>query len=296
MLKRAPGRLWAGLRHPWVAAYGLFYILGLVLLVAAGQEEALRQVLASGLIGGVGLAAAAWFLRGEESRPGPGLRRWLGVLLALGLTLWQILEPRFLPVEWLPGLLQNLLFALFFLAVVPAAALLATRVPWKLLGMTRSMARRTRRWGWLGWVLVVLLALPAVLRLASLSPLREEPLWRIPLAVVLAYGYTLLAQAVPQEFLYRQVLQPRLQALLRQTTAAIVLQALLFGAALTGPWISLGLPWPLALLTALLQGSAPGLFYGLLRDRTGSLYLPVLLHAWVEMWVMVPLVLQWWPF
>ena len=224
------------------------------------------------------------------------LSLWLGAGLALALTIWQIVQPGFLPVVWMDRFWQEVPANLFFQVLVPGAVLLATGVSWKLLGLGRNMARRTRRWGRLGWILVALLALPAVLRLASLSPLKGKLPWMIPLALAAAYAYTLLSQGVPQEFLYRQVLQPRLQALLRQTTAAIVLQALLFGLAGAGRWIAQGQPWPLALLTALLQGSTLGLFYGLLRDRTGSLALPVLLHAWVDMWVVLPMVLQWIPF
>lgn len=293
MLRRTGRWIWAELRLPWVVTYVLSYILGMIVLAALGQEEALREVLACWLMGVVGLAATAWFLRGEESRPGPGLRPWLGAGLVVVLTVWQIIRPSVMSPAWLCEPLREVLANLFFQAIAPAAVLLAAGVSWKLLGLTRSMARRARRWGRLGWALVALLALPAVLRLVSLTPLREKPLGVIPLALLAAFAYALLSQAVPQEFLYRQILQPRLQALLRQNTAAIVLQAVLFGLSGAGHWIVRGQSWPLALLTALLQGSTLGLFYGLLRDRTGSLVLPVLLHAWVEMWGVLPLVLQW---
>lgn len=293
MLGRTGRTFWAGLQLPWVAVYVLSCILGVIVLVALGQEEALSEVLSCWLMGVVGLVAAAWFLRGEESRPGPGLRPWLGAGLAVVLTVWQIIRPGVMSLDWLYEPLREVLANLFFQAIAPAAVLMMAGVSWKLLGLTRSMARRARRWGWLGWVLVALLALPAILRLASLNPLREKPLGVVPLALLAALAYALLAQAVPQEFLYRQVLQPRLQALLRQNTAAIVLQAVIFGLSGAGHWIARGQPWPLALLTALLQSSTLGLFYGLLRDRTGSLVLPVLLHAWVEMWGVLPLVLRW---
>lgn len=287
-----PQTIWEWLRHPWIAPYVIFYAGGLAALAALGRLEALGDVLRALLQAGIGLLLTLWATREETSRPGPTPQAWLGVLLAIGLTLCQILRPGSLCPELGSEPVRELLLQLGWLLLLPAALLLLGRVPWSYLGLA-SLARGGGRWRKLGLQLTMALVFPALLDPRVTAALMEGPLIRLLLALPVAYGYAWLAQALPQEFLYRQVLQPRLQALLQRTPGAIVAQALLFGLAGAGRRIATGTPWPLALLTAALEGSVLGLFYGLLRDRSGSLLLPVHLHAWVQMWVVLPQALLW---
>jgi membrane protease YdiL (CAAX protease family) len=287
-----PQSIWEWLRHPWVALYIIIYAGGLAALAALGNPEALRDVLRALLQASVGLTLTLWATREEGSRPGPAPQAWPGVFLALALTACQILRPRFLCPEFGSEPVRELLVQVGWLLLLPAAILLLGRVPWNYLGLT-SLVRGGGRWRKLGLLLTAALFFPALLDPQVTTALMEGPLSRLLLALPIAYGYAWLARALPQEFLYRQVLQPRLQALLQRTIGAIVAQAILFGLAGAGWRIAVGIPWPTALLSALLEGSALGLLYGLLRDRSGSLLLPIHLHAWIEMWLVLPQALLW---
>lgn len=280
-------QLWASLRHPWIAPTVLLYIAGLVALVFLHRGAALRALLVNLLIAALGLGITAWVTRREGSRPGPAPHPWVGVLLALGLSIFQIVRPDFVPLPLPSGPVREVLSALLWQVALPAAILLLCGVPWTYLGLS-SLARGWSRWRRLLVILGGVLTLPALLHGGGLVLLVEEPAQNFFLALPLAYLYAGLGRAVPQEFLFRQVLQPRMQALFQRPTAAIVGQALLFGLAGAGRRIALGEPWPLALLTATLQGGALGFLYGLLRDRTGSLALPILVHTWVATWEVLP--------
>lgn len=284
--------LWSALRHPWIAGYLLFYLAGLIVLLLLEQFAALREILPATLSGCIGLALAGRVTHEEGSRPGPAPRAALGVGLALALTVLAILRPKFF---WPAGAevsIQRLLLQLFWLVLLPAAALRLSGVPWSYLGLP-SLLRWWGRWHKLGLSLAALLFLPALLRPSVWQAFLQGPPLRLLLALPIAYTYVWLARALPQEFVYRQVLQPRLQALLQRPLSGIIAQAVIFGLAGAGHYLQQGRPWPLALLGGFLQSSILGLFYGLLRDRSGSLGLPVYLHAWVEMWSVLPYALAW---
>lgn len=282
--------VWAGLRRPWVFPFTLCYLCGLSLLVAF-RRETLREVLLSLLIAGLGLIVTAWATRGEGSRPGPAPHPWIGVLLVAGLTVFFLLRLDFIPWPVREGPLRELLSNLFWGVLLPASIFLLSRVPWSHLGLP-GQARTAPRWRRLGVVLAGVVTLPA-LALPGVLPLHQgRPLWGLLLVFPLAYAYAWLARALPQEFLFRQVFQPRLQVLV-QPTAGIFVQAIFFGVAGAGRRIAAGEPWPWALLVAVLQGSILGLFYGLLRDRTRSLVVPISVHAWLEMWTCLPVISQW---
>ncbi len=286
--------LWAGLRHPWVAFFTAFYLVGLVFLSTLRQTTALHDVLLSMILAAVGLGVMSWFTLGEGSRPGPTPRPLVGFLLAVVLTIVHIVRPQFVPLPMNPGLIRDMLGNLIWLGLLPAAILLLSGASWKSLGL-RSFLRTGGRWRSMAWVLVAALTLPALIIVGRLALFQQEPFWRLLLALLASYAYAWLARALPEEFLYRQVLQPSLQSLLRDPAAAIIVQALLFGLSAAGLRLARGEPWPLALLVATLEGGLTGVFYGLLRDRTGSLAMPVFIHAWVTMWFVLPQVILWMP-
>lgn len=280
----------APVRQPWVAFY-LIIALGALLGVLLFGTQALRYRLLVVLpVGSLALGLSAYLTRNEGSRPGPTPRPFIGLLLALGCSLFLFLRPDgFLPLP--PSGLRDGLARLAVWLVVPAGVLLSARAPWNQLGLGHLL-RVPGRFRSLLSLLVVVLSVPAIVDPQQLSVLLQAPWWRVAVALPLAYGCGFLGEALPEEFLFRQILQPRLQVYFRSPTPAIVLQALLYGVAGSSELLARGVPWPLSLSAGALEGSLFGLLYGLLRDRTGSLALPVLLHAWVATWAFLPELLQ----
>ncbi|MGC8874500.1 MAG: CPBP family intramembrane glutamic endopeptidase, partial [Chloroflexia bacterium] len=279
----------APIRQPWVAFYLVFFLGVLVALAVLGPRGQLYRLLLTVPAGGLALGFSAYLTRGEGSRPGPTPRPFVGLLLAVGLLLFLLLRPDgFLPLP--PSKLRDGLVHLGMWLVVPVGALLLMRVPWGQLG-TAQLLRVPGRFRSLLSLLVVWLTLPAIADPQTFRSLLEAPWWKVALALPIAYSGALLGEALPEEFFFRQLLQPRLQAYFRRPTPAIVLQALLYGLAHAGSLLSGGAPW-LALGAAVLEGSVFGLLYGLLRDRTGSLALPMLVHGWAATWVFLPEVLR----
>jgi membrane protease YdiL (CAAX protease family) len=268
-------------------AYILFYLAGLVALIATRYMTTLLDVLSGLLIAGVGLAATTWITQGEGSRPGPAPRPWIGFLLVLALTITRIFKPDFVPLPVQAGLVRTALGNLLWMVLLPIAVLLLSGVPWTYLGSS-NFSRGWGRWRRLVVVLGSILTLPAICQGNIIPTILSVPFHRLVVTLPLTYLYSALGVALPLEYLYRQVLQPRIEALLQRPAAAIIVQAILFGLAGAGWRIARGEPWPIALLGAAMRGSTLGLLYGLLRDRTGSLSIPLLIHAWVEMWRVLP--------
>jgi len=279
--------------QPWGVS-SLLFVLLLTLSVVVGPRAWLYPRLISLLTAGLGLALTAYLTRSEGSRPGPAPRPFVGLLLALALMVLLFLRPdAFLPLP--PGIVRDGFAKLGVWMLLPVALLLLSGVSWNHLGLA-SLLRLPGRFRSLLFALLALLTVPAVANPRVLLASVQAPWWQVALALPVAYGCALLGEALPEEFFFRQLLQPRLQAYFRSPAPAIVLQALLYGLARNGSLLGQERLWPVAFGMAALEGSLFGLLYGLLRDRTGLLALPVLLHAWCATWAALPEVLSRLPF
>ncbi len=275
------GRLY----YSWGLFYILFSLAGLAGLALLRREDLAYRVVVGLAIAGVGLALSAWATSAEGPRPGPAPRPWFGFFLAVlisGVRLWR--PDLFLSLSGPWRDLGANLVGMFFL---PLVALLAGGVSLSNV-LLSSLERGWSRWSQLAIVLSVVLTLPALLFPGVLPLLLGQPLRRTLLLLPPALLQAGLGSALPEEFLYRQVLYPRLLVLLQRPTAALVGQAFLSSLAQVAFYLVQGEAWPAALVAGLVEGTAYGLFYGLLRARTGSLAVPLLVHTWVGMWAVLP--------
>jgi membrane protease YdiL (CAAX protease family) len=116
--------------------------------------------------------------------------------------------------------------------------------------------------------------------------------WQLALVAPLALAWMTLEAGLTEEFLFRVLLQTRLEAWLRNRTAAILAMAVLFGLAhapgyvLRGGHAAEGMtiaPDPLAAMAyAIVVVSPIGFMFGVLWTRTRSLGLVVLLHGFTD--------------
>ena len=117
--------------------------------------------------------------------------------------------------------------------------------------------------------------------------------WQLALVAPLALAWMTLEAGLTEEFLFRALLQTRLEAWLRNRTAAILAMAVLFGLAhapgyvLRGGHAAEGMafaPDPLtATAYAIVVVSPIGFMFGVLWTRTRSLGLVVLLHGFTDL-------------
>ena len=146
------------------------------------------------------------------------------------------------------------------------------------------------------FVLLPLLILLPFTRTADAFELRRFD-WRLPAALAclylpfLAQGVTephsllvcsaiyLFEAALPEEFLYRALLQTRLEAFFKDRLAPVAIAALVFGF-MHLPINSAMHGWPLSVAFCVGANAFGGFLLGYVYYRTGSLWLAVLLHAW----------------
>jgi membrane protease YdiL (CAAX protease family) len=117
--------------------------------------------------------------------------------------------------------------------------------------------------------------------------------WQLALVAPLAFAWMTLEAGLTEEFLFRVLLQTRLEAWMRSGTAAILAMAVLFGLAhapgyvLRGGHVAEGMaiaPDPLtAAAYAIVVVSPIGFMFGVLWARTRSLGLVVLLHGFTDL-------------
>ena len=98
------------------------------------------------------------------------------------------------------------------------------------------------------------------------------------LTILLTIGYSVVF-ALPEEIIFRGIIAKNLSSLLQSIFLAVIFSALIFGAAhllngAAGLWPPAGWDWSLAGMTAV-----AGIFLGILYFSTGSLVLPIALHA-----------------
>lgn len=248
----------------------------LILLVAAAAIEQLRPVALLALLVGLLVTMARW--RGKADGPaGAGVLAYAACLLVSLNLVWDSLD---LP-AWLPGG-ASCAEALSPFAVYRAAgAVVVVSCLLLVLRLVRvAPSEIGLRWPSRGWVIVSLVALPAIGTIAALigPPLAEPFFGRVPSAtadlraLVPALVFA-IANSVMEEAAYRG-------AMLRWLTptiglvSALALQAAVFGLAHGVGTDFVGSPLPVMAATA-----AAGLLLGALAIRTGSLLLPIAVHV-----------------
>lgn len=293
-----------------IAAVALFAALYAACLVVLGRAPGFQagESLAVLLIFGLGFSAAAWAAtRGAAARPLEVRRpRWeSGVILAY-LAVFAVLFLGFglsAVREWLPdGRIERtgvLAAKLAAMVILPAFIFLALGFRLRELFPSGNALVGGRR-EWLA--LAILCALVLVLQFTvgrgprQMALLRAEwgwGAWQLALVAPLAFAWMTLEAGLTEEFLFRVLLQTRLEAWLRNRTAAILAMAVVFalahapGYVLRGGHLAEGLtvvPDPLtAAAYAIVVVSPIGLMFGVLWTRTRSLGLVVLLHGFTDM-------------
>lgn len=140
----------------------------------------------------------------------------------------------------------------------------------------------------LGAILTALLSVvtPSLGQISGLHPSAVTLAWTIPLSFI----WIALEAGLPEEFLFRAVLQTRLAAVLRSEVGAVVLGALIFALAHVPGLYLRGAPGvdgystdPLQVAAFTIATLSPiALLFGVLWTRTRSLLLVVLLHGLVD--------------
>jgi len=260
------------------------------------------------LIFGIGFTAVAWVAtRGIEPvpiavrRPARESVAILGYLaafavlfLGFGLTFLR---------EWLPdGRIERsgiLLAKIVAMVILPAWIFL--RVGVGLRDLVPAGIRGVgglREWRALAILCTLMLLLQFTVGRGprEMAKLQAEWGWsagNLALVAPLAMAWMTLEAGLTEEFLFRVLLQTRLEALLRNRTAAILAMAVLFGLAhapgyvLRGGYVAEGMaiaPDPLtAAAYAIVVVSPIGFLFGVLWARTRSLGLVVLLHGFTDL-------------
>ncbi|NJD87961.1 MAG: CPBP family intramembrane metalloprotease [Betaproteobacteria bacterium] len=260
------------------------------------------------LIFGIGFTAIAWAAtRGIEPVP-IAVRRpaqesiailaylaaFAVLFLGFGLTLIR---------EWLPdgGIERSgiLVAKLVAMVILPACIFLRLGVGLReLVPAGTGIVGGKRHWR----ALAILCALMLLLQLTvgrgprEIAKLQGEWGWsagHLALVAPLALAWMTLEAGLSEEFLFRVLLQTRLEAWLRNRTAAILAMAVLFGLAhapgyvLRGGHVAEGMtiaPDPFTSAAyAIVVVSPIGFLFGVLWARTRSLGLVVLLHGFTDL-------------
>ena len=183
----------------------------------------------------------------------------------------------------------------------PAALLLALHD--KPLNLFRSDAKASAIWAPLiviGAILIGLLAVvsPSLRNIAALAPSAAVLAWAAPLSFI----WIALEAGLCEEFLFRAVVQTRLQALTRSHVGAVVITSTVFalahapglylrGDANTDGWST----DPFQVMAFTVATLSPlSLLFGVLWARTRSLFLCVVLHACVDFLPNLPDFLRTW--
>ena len=289
----------------WAVFYAIIWGGSVWVLSNAGGENAAEALSIAPIFAIIG-PLLAWGLTAigkRETAPvavaRPSVEAWavIGYLVAYaGLFLgWGLTAVR----EWFPNEPDRELAisALKILAhlVLPAGLLIA--LGGKIGPLLRAHAGRLSFWLpllVLGGALMGLLCVvsPSLRNIAELNLTSAEWLWAGPGTFI----WLVLAVGLCEEFLFRAVLLSRLTAWLKSATGAVVIGAILFGLAhAPGLWLRADPETfghfhnPLFVLAYCVAVLSPtGIFFGILWQRTKSLWLLVLLHVCVDFLPNIP--------
>lgn len=290
-----------------VALYAALYATCLAHLSGAPGFQA-GESLAVLLIFGLGFSGAAWAATRGAKPQALTVRRPLAESLAI-LAYLAVFAVLFLGLglsairDMLPdgrversGILAAKLAAMVML---PALLFVALGIrPRKLVPRGAGFVGGRREW----IALAILCALVLVIQLTvgrgprQIALLQAEwgwAAWQLALVAPLALAWMTLEAGLTEEFLFRVLLQTRLEAWMRNRTAAILSMSVLFGLAhapgyvLRGGHLAEGMaiaPDPLAAAAyAIVVVSPMGFVFGVLWARTRSFGLVVLLHGFTDL-------------
>jgi len=281
----------------WTMVYLVVWGGSVAYLMGKGAGE---EAVFIGGIFGVAAPLLAWLLTAfgkaplkpvPVARPGPETWAVLGYLMVYALLFlgWGLSAVR----EWFPEDPQRefAISALKILAHVVLPAGLLILLGARVGPLFRAHAGRLTFWIPLLVLGALLLALqgvisPSLKRINELDLAASDWLWAGPGTFL----WLLLTVGLCEEFLFRAVLQSRLTAFLKSTTGAVVTGAILFGLA-HAPGLFLradpgefgASPDPLFVAAYTIAVLSPtGVFFGVLWQRTQSLWLLVLLHVCID--------------
>lgn len=290
-----------------IALYASAYAGALVLLGRAPGFQA-GESLAVLLIFGLGFSAVAWAATRGITPPTPEVRSPRAESLAI-LAYLAAFAVLFLGFglsalrEWLPdGRVERsgiLLAKLLAMVILPGWIFLRLGVGLReLVPAGAGIVGGKREWR----ALLILCGLMLLLQFTvgrgprEMAKLQAEWGWsagQLALVAPLAMAWMTLEAGLTEEFLFRVLLQTRLESWLRNRTAAILAMSVLFGLAhapgyvLRAGHVAEGMaiaPDPLtAAAYAIVVVSPIGFLFGVLWARTGSLGLVVLLHGFTDL-------------
>lgn len=287
--------------------YGALYAASLAVLGKAPGFEA-GESLAVLLIFGLGFSAAAWAAtRGAVPRHLAVKRPQAESLAILAyLAAFAVLFLGFglsALREWLPdGPIERsgiLVAKVAAMVLLPAWLFLALGFRTRdLVPEGTSLVGGRREWLALAILCLLVLVLQFTVgrgprQMAALQAEWGWAAWQLALVAPLAFAWMTLEAGLTEEFLFRVLLQTRLEAWLRNRTAAILAMAVLFGLAhapgyvLRAGHLAEGMTVAPDALTAgayaIVVVSPIGFLFGVLWARTRSLGLVVLLHGFTDL-------------
>ena len=131
-------------------------------------------------------------------------------------------------------------------------------------------------------------------RLRSFYFSRGAWTWRLPVAMLGAYVYSWLTAALPEEFSFRQLLQPRLIQMSDSMILGILLTGILFAFTHTPHYKEVyRVSWFWALLQATIQKAPVGVLLGVIWIQTKGLSPVLFVHAWIDMAAFTPIAYKW---
>ncbi len=193
------------------------------------------------------------------------------------------------------GLLQDVVTKLFWEFALPLGALLLLGAPLTEMGL-QTISFGPGRYPCLGWSVTLSMTLPMLFhpRLRSFYFSRGTWTWRLPIAMFGAYVYSWLSAALPEEFFFRQLLQPRLIQMSDSMTLGILLTGILFAFTHTSHYKEVyRCSWYWALLQATIQEAPVGVLLGVIWIQTGGLSPVLFVHAWIDMVAFTPIAYKW---
>lgn len=283
----------------WAVLYAAVWAGSVWVLSNAGGENAQEAMVLAPIFAVVG-PLMAWGLTAvgrRETVPVPVARPRVEALAVIGYLVvyaalflgWGLTAVR----EWFPQEPDRefAISGLKLLAhvILPAGLLLA--LGGRIAPLMRFHAGRPSFWlplVVLGGALLALLCVvsPSLRQIAELNLSASEWLWAGPGAFL----WLVLAVGLCEEFLFRAVLLSRLTAWMKSATGAVVIGAVLFGVAhAPGLWLRADPDTfghfhnPLFVFAYCVAVLSPtGIFFGILWQRTKSLWLLVVLHVCVD--------------
>jgi membrane protease YdiL (CAAX protease family) len=214
-----------------------------------------------------------------------------GIIVLAFIGLGEITFSYFLKVLIGSVLLRDMVTKFFWGFALPLGALLLLGVPLTEMGL-QTISFGPGRYARLGWTIALVMTMPLILhpQLRRFYFSRATWTWRWPVAMFGAYVYSWFVAALPEEFFFRQLLQPRLIQVSRSTMLGIALTSILFAFSHVPHYIKYyKTKWWLALVEAAFQQGPVGVLLGAIWIQTRGLSPVLFIHAWIDMLAFTPI-------